>query len=270
MGTGTRASARRKVALVTGGGSGIGRGIALAYAKRGVDVAITGRRLDLLERVAAEVSSVGVRAVPLPADLAEEAGRAGLVSRVLDEFGRLDILANNAGVLQPGSLLGKSSGDIREAVATNLLAPIELTRQALPELARRKGAVVLVASGVSYVPMPYASLYSATKAGLAAFGEALRYELAPLGVRLLLFYPSGTDTDMVRGMAQAAGVSGFPLVSPEVVGERVVRSLARGKQEVYMGAEARLLPLLYRLSPRLVRALYRSQRAIFERMMGGT
>ncbi|MDQ5825809.1 MAG: SDR family NAD(P)-dependent oxidoreductase, partial [Chloroflexota bacterium] len=120
-----------------------------------------------------------------------------------------------------------------------------------------------------HVPLPYASLYSATKGGLSAFGEALRYELRPLGVRLLLVYPPGTDTDMVRGMAQAAGVSGFPLASAERVGESIVTSLAKGRQEVSMGLEARLMPLLYRISPRLVRTLYRSQRAIFERMMGG-
>ncbi|MEA2575732.1 MAG: hypothetical protein QOH93_3030 [Chloroflexia bacterium] len=259
---------KRKVALVTGGGSGIGRSIALALGRRGVNVAIAGRRLDLLEQVAREVSARGVRAVPLHADLTEETGRADLVSRVLGELGRLDILVNNAGVMQRGSLLAKSPGEVRAVVATNLLAPIELTRQALPELARRKGAVVLVASAVSDVPLPYASLYSATKAGVSAFGEALRYELAPLGVRLLLVYPPGTDTDMVRGMARAAGVSNFPLAQSEGVGERIVTSLVKGRQEVRMGAEARLLPLLYRISPRLVRALYRSQRALFEGMMG--
>ncbi|HEX8230808.1 MAG TPA: SDR family NAD(P)-dependent oxidoreductase [Chloroflexia bacterium] len=258
---------KRKVALVTGGGSGIGRGIALALGKRGVDVAIAGRRLDLLEQVAREVSSRGGRAVPFQVDLTEEAGRATLVSRVLEEFGRLDVLVNNAGVMQRGGLLSKSAGEVSAAVATNLLAPIELTRQALSELARRRGAVIIVASGVSHVPLPYASLYSATKGGVSAFGEALRYELGPLGVRLLLVYPSGTDTDMVRGMAQAAGVSGFPLAGAEKVGEQIVASLARGKQEVHMGLEARLMPLLYRISPRLVRALYRSQRALFERMM---
>ncbi len=261
---------RHKVALVTGGGSGIGRGIALALGRRGVDVAIAGRRLDLLEQVAQEVSSRGVRAVPLQVDLTEEAERANLVRRVLGEFGRLDILVNNAGVMHRGSLLSKSPEDINAAVATNLLAPIELTRQALPELARRKGAVVLVASTVSFVPLPYASLYSATKAGVTAFGESLRYELEPLGVRLMLVYPPGTDTDMVRGMAQAVGVSGFPLANSERVGERIVASLAKGRREVRMGLEARLMPLLYRLSPGLIQAVYRSQCALFEQMMGGS
>ena len=85
----------------------------------------------------------------------------------------------------------------------------------------------------------------------------------------MLVYPPGTDTDMVRGMAEAMGVSGFPLASAERVGERLVTSLARGKQELHLGPEDRLLPLLYRISPRLVRALYRSQRATFERIMGG-
>ncbi|HYP18493.1 MAG TPA: SDR family NAD(P)-dependent oxidoreductase [Chloroflexia bacterium] len=259
----------RKVALVTGGGSGIGRGIALALGRRGVDVALAGRRLDLLEAVAAEVSALGVRALPLQVDLAGDAARGELVSRVLGELGRLDILANNAAVMSRGTLLSKSPEQVRAAVATNLLAPIELTRHALPELARRKGAVVLVASTVSRVPLPYASLYSATKAGLWGFGEALRFELEPLGVRLMLVYPPGTDTDMVRGMAEAMGVSGVPLTSAEKVGERIVKSLASGKQELHMGPEDLLLPLLYRISPRLVRALYRSQRALFERMMGG-
>ena len=261
-------SGGRRVALVTGGGSGIGRGIALALGRRGVDVALAGRRLDLLEAVAAEVSSRGVRSLPFQVDLVEDGARGELVSRVLGELGRLDILANNAGVMSPGALLSRSPEAIRAAVATNLLAPIELTRHALPELARRKGAVVLVASTVSRVPLPYASLYSATKAGVWAFGEAVRYELQPLGVRLLLAYPPGTDTDMVRGLA--AGIGGYPLARAERVGERIVRSLARGKEEVVMGPEDALLMLLYRLSPRLVRAVYRKQRALFERMLGGS
>lgn len=260
----------RKVALVTGGGSGIGRGIARALARRGFDIALSGRRGDLLEQVARELSSRGVRAVPLRADLSVETEYAALISRVLDEFGRLDVLVNNAGVMARGTLASKGSSEVKAAVATNLLAPIELTRLALPELERHRGAVIIVASTVSFVPLPYASLYSATKVGVMSFGEALRYELEPRGVRLLLAYPPSTDTDMIRDMRRASGLSRFPLTDPDVVGERIVSALMKGKLEVRMGLENLLLPLLYRVSPGLVRALYRSQRRLFERMASGS
>jgi short-subunit dehydrogenase len=207
-----------------------------------------------------------VCALALPADLSEPGELAGLVERVRAGLGPLDLLVNNAGVLAGGNLSTLTREEIARGVATNLAAPIELTRQALPDLRERRGAVVFVASLMSVVPMPSASLYSATKAGLRAFVESLRYELEPAGVRVILAYPPPTDTDMTRAMAGASGIPRFPRRDPELVGEQIVRALLARRKEIVFGRDL-LLRAIYRVFPGLVRALFRGQRARFERMM---
>jgi len=162
-------------AIVTGGGSGIGRGIAHALARRGVDVALVGRRAERLEAVARELRDRGVQATALATDLAVAEERRSIVERARRALGPVDILVNNAGVMAGGDLSTLSLDEIERAVATNLLAPAELTRQALPDLVARGGSVVFIISSVSLVPLPSAAVYSATKAGLRALGESLRY-----------------------------------------------------------------------------------------------
>lgn len=257
---------RGRVAIVTGGGSGIGRGIALALARRGVDLALVGRRPERLAAVAAEAAVCGVRAVALPADLACGEARDGLLARARAALGPPGLLVHAAGMLAGGSFPGLEARAIERAVALNLVAPLALTRAALPDLAARRGAVILVASLAATVPLPAMALYSATKAGLAAFGEALRHDVAPHGVRVLVAYPPSTATDMTRGMARAAGFPRYRLASAEAIGERIVGALVAGRDDWRGGAGERALVLAQRVAPSLVRRALRGQRARFRRM----
>lgn len=134
----------KRVVLITGGGTGIGRGIALALAKRGFDVGLVGRRPEPLRMVAEEAQEYGVRAAVLPADLADSQERAMVVEQARHELGPLDLLVNNAGTLAGGALARLAPEAIERAVATNLTAPLLMTRLALPDLVARRGAVVLV------------------------------------------------------------------------------------------------------------------------------
>jgi short-subunit dehydrogenase len=254
-------------ALITGGGTGIGRGIALALARRGVDLALVGRRAAPLQRVAAEAMAAGSRALVLPADITDATARRTVVACASAALGRLQLLINNAGVLAGGSLASQSAAGIEAAIATNLTAAMDLTRLALPDLVHTEGAVVLVGSTMSFVPMPYAALYSASKSGLAAMGEALRFELAPLGVRLLAVYPPATRTAMIEGMSDAAGVGRTFQADAEAVGERIVRDLELDRQRDLWGPGERLLVSLHRIAPRLVRWGLATQRHRFARMM---
>jgi short-subunit dehydrogenase len=255
-------------ALITGGGSGIGRGIALALARRGVSMVLVGRRLEALQATAAEVQVLGGLAFPLAADLAHPAQRQALMPQACQMLGEpLECLIHNAGEMVSGPLLERSAEQIEQAVGVNLTAAIDLTRLALPDLIATYGSVVLVGSTAGRMPLPYASLYSASKAGLGAFAESLRYELEPLGVRLLLVYPPNTATAMTRGLAEAAGFGRFPLADPNSVGERIVAALYSQQQELSWASAEWALSGLYRLAPRLVRALFRTQSNRFERSM---
>jgi short-subunit dehydrogenase len=239
----------------------------LALARRGVDLALVGRRPAPLAGVAAEAIALGVRAVALPADLADRAERDALLDRARAALGPPALLVHAAGLLAGGELADLDQITLDRAIATNLAAPLALTRAALPALLAGRGAVILVASLAADVPFPAAALYSATKAGVAAFGEALRHEIGPRGVRVLVAYPPATATAMTRGMARAAGLRSYPLADPDAVGEAIVAALLAGRRSWHGSLGDRALALAHRLAPALVRPLLRSQRARFRRMM---
>jgi short-subunit dehydrogenase len=255
-----------KIALITGGGSGIGRGIALALVRRGVAVALVGRRESALAAVGAEIAALGGRAWAFPADLALSSERLSLPERIHRQLGPIDLLVNNAGLLAGGELAALTPARIEAAIAVNLVAPLVLTQQFLPDLAARRGAVILLGSMMSFVPMPADDFYSASKMGLRGAGLALDYELRQRHIRLLTVYPPGTATALTATMARNAPFR-TPLASPEQVGERVVAALAAGRRELRWGAGERLLTLLHRLLPGLVRPLLARNHAAFVRML---
>ena len=222
-----------------------------------------------LTATARAAAAYGVRAVVLPADVADAATRAALPARAQAALGPIRLLVHCAGVPGGGELGDLAEGALEQALAVNLTAPLDLTRRWLPDLVAGQGAVVLVASETALVPLPAAAVYSAGKAGLRAAAASLRYELAPQGVQVLLVYPPMTATALTRGMAKAAGWPGFPLAQPAAVGERIVRALAAGRTHVPPAPIDRLLAWAYLLAPWLVRAVLGSQRARFRRMFGG-
>ena len=259
------------MAVVTGGGTGIGRGIALALARRGVRVALVGRRLEPLTATMQAVHDLGQAALPVTADLADPAAWPRVIEAVHAQWGPIDTLVHNAGVLAGGPLLDQSTAAIHQCVTTNFTAPIALTRLLLPDLVAQRGRVVLVGSTTSFVPLPYLALYGGTKAGLHQFGVALRHELTPLGIHLLIAYPPATATAMTAAMAaRMRGNTGrhSTLAQPEPIGEAIVRALAAGKQEcVWWGGE-HLLRLLYGMAPGLMTRLLFRQRHRFQAMVG--
>jgi short-subunit dehydrogenase len=254
-------------ALVTGGGTGIGRGIALALARRGVAVALLGRRPAPLALVAGEIAAAGGRGVPVRADLARSEERVRAWHEARQALGPLDILVHNGGVFAGGALESLSSAELEEAVGTNLTAGVDLVRLALSDLRARRGSIALVGSSASTIPLPYATLYSAGKAGLRAFGESLRYELEEFGVNLLMVYPPDTATAMTEGMREAAGFRQHRLAAPDQIGERIAEAIFERQRELRWGAEQRSLQWLYRHAPWLVHMLFRSQRARCARAM---
>ena len=260
-----------RVALVTGGGTGIGRGIALALARRGVSVALVGRRQEPLAATVAELRNLGQSALSVIADLSDPDAWPRVIEQVHGAWGPIDTLVHNAGILAGGALLDQSTATVQQCVTTNFTAPLVLTRLLLPDLIAQRGRVVLVGSTTSFVPLPYLALYGATKAGLHHFGAALRHELTPLGIHLLIAYPPATATAMTAAMAARtrAGTGRQPtLAAPEQIGETIVRVLAAGKREAVWWGGEQLLRVCYRLAPGLVERLLFAQRKRFQTMVG--
>jgi len=188
-----------KRVLVTGGSSGIGLAIAKALLAKCAKVAISGRRSALVSSALTELRGSGGEAFGVVADVGTAEGRTETLRRALDPLGGLDILANNAGGVRAGRLEVTTEAEIEAMLNIDLLAPILLTRAALPSLRASGDAMVVnVTSGIALMGAPFYATYAAAKAGLARFGEALRRELKGEGIHVLTVYPGATDTPMMK------------------------------------------------------------------------
>lgn len=228
-----------KRALVTGGSSGIGFAIARALLAKGAKVVVTGRRPDVLTIAVEGLEADGGFAKGVAADVGTTEGRALTLEQALDALGGLDILVNNAGGVRAGRLENISDADIEAMVAVDLVAPILLTRAALPALRVGGDAMVVnVASGAALVGPPFYATYAAVKAGLARFGEALRRELKGEGIHVLTAYPDSTDTAMMKSnrAGPELGVSREPA---SAVADAITEGIEAGAFEVIRGGETR-------------------------------
>lgn len=174
-----------RVAIVTGGGTGIGRACALALASQGADVVLAGRRPEPLHEVAKEVGNLGRRALPHPCDVSDRAACQSLVEAAMDEFGRLDILINSAGGAPLKDIGEWSEEDWRRIIALNLEAVWNLSQLAAQAmLAVGKGAIVNISSGASLKAMPKSPIYGAAKAAVNSLTSSLAAAWTPQGIRV--------------------------------------------------------------------------------------
>ncbi|WP_051133006.1 SDR family NAD(P)-dependent oxidoreductase [Nocardia paucivorans] len=185
-----------RTALVTGGGSGIGAAVAYALADRGMDVLVTGRRREPLERVVEHRSGVRLQV----GDVSRPADAAAMVEAAVAAHGRLDLLVNNAGFGIPAPLGEIDPDDAMRMWATNVLGPTLLTQAALPHLRASRGAVVNISSTFGAKPAPGISHYAAGKAALEQLTRSWALELAEFGVRVNAVAPGPTESEALVRM----------------------------------------------------------------------
>lgn len=228
-----------KRVLITGGSSGIGLALAKAFLAKGAKVAISGRRPGVVAQAVKEIGQAGSSVWGVVADVATPDGRAATLKQALDALSGLDILVNNAGSVRAGRIENTPEVELQSMIDVDLVAPIMLTRAALPALRASGDAVVVnVASGIALIGVPFYATYAATKAGLARFGEALRRELKGEGIHVLTAYPGGTDTPMMKSN-RAGPELGFSRESASDVADAIVHGVEADAFEVVRGGEAR-------------------------------
>ena len=186
-------------ALVTGASRGIGREIALAFAREGADVAVNYHRQEEAAReVAAAIEALGRRALAVQASVAEVEPVRTMVARVLAEFGHIDILVNNAGFVTLAPVEAMTVEQWDEMLATHLRGTFLVTRQVLPGMLERgSGRIINVASQLGQIGRPWFAHYSAAKAGIIGFTKALAREVAPRGVLVNCIAPGPIETGIV-------------------------------------------------------------------------
>jgi len=181
----SRFSLEGRVAVITGGGTGIGRASALVLAEHGADIVLAGRRLEPLKNTATEIEALGRRALAVPTDVTDPEACRSLVDATVDEFGRLDILLNNAGGGETKSLMKWTDDEWRQVLDLNLSSAWYLSRAAVkPMLSQGKGSIVNISSGASLLAMPQAAIYGAAKAGLNNLTGSMAAAWTRKGVRV--------------------------------------------------------------------------------------
>ncbi len=221
---------RGSVVIITGASSGIGAATARELARRGATVVLAARRMEELQVLAGEIDREGGHALAVPADVTQRSDIDRLVQTVLEAYGRIDVLVNNAGIGAGSSVSDSDDAAMQRIVDVNLLAPARCIQAVLPQMRRQAGGVIVnigsVAGEVASI-----GLYAATKFGLRGLSDALRREFRRDNIAVVLIAPGFIRTPMTVSHKR-------PMPGPEVVARAVVRGIERPRRRI-------IVPWLY-------------------------
>lgn len=202
-----------KVAVVTGGGQGIGRVIALALAGAGADIVLAARSREPLEATRVEIEALGREALVVQADVRREESVQSLAQQALAHFGRVDILVNNAGITGPTALLWEvTPAEWEETFAVNVTGPYLCCRAFLPSMIeRRAGSIIFISSMTGKRPLVGRATYAAGKLALVGMARTLAWETGPYGIRVNVISPGAVEGErverVIREQARVEGIS---------------------------------------------------------------
>jgi short-subunit dehydrogenase len=254
--------------LITGASSGIGRCLAVQAAQAGARVAVAARSADKLDDLVRALTGQGADALAITADVTSGADRQRLLDTVVERWGGLDVLVNNAGVGSWAHFADSKEEILRQIMEVNFFAAAELIRLAIPILTDgNQPAIVNIASMCGRRAMPAWSEYSASKFALCGLTEALRGEMARFDIDVLLVVPGltreGLSTHLLRSSGRA-NIQFHEGMEPERVAGGILRAIRKNRTETVLGRDARWMLRVNRFLPRLVdRLLARRVRKLY-------
>ncbi len=259
-----RYDVRGRVVLITGGSRGLGLVLARELARQGARLAISARDVEDLERARDELEARGAAVLAVPCDVTDQALVAEMVRAVRDHFGRIDVLINNAGIIEVGPMEVMTIEDYEDAMKTHFWAPLYTTQAVLQEMRRRgEGRIVNIASVGGKISIPHLLPYCASKFALVGFSEGLRAELAKDGIIVTTVCPGLMRTGSPRNAtfkgqhraeyAWFAISDSLPVTSmaAERAARQIIDAFKRGDAEVVLTIQAKLAVLFHGLFPGL-------------------
>ena len=246
-----------KTVIVTGGSEGVGAAAARLFAEAGANLMLVARNRKNLEAIAAELRDKA-RVSVFPMDVSDADSCADMVKKTLFEFGRIDVLVNNAGFHVRGDVESATADELARTIDVNLRAPIVLTRLVLPHIREAGGgAIINVASLAGRTPVPGSAAYSASKFGLRAFAFSLAEEIRDSGIKLAVVSPGPIATQFILDDIDKTSDLTFsqPMSSAEEVAQVILDLCGNNQREQAIPAMSGVLTTLAYLMPWLGRAL---------------
>jgi len=231
--------------LITGGSAGIGLAFALKFLELGNEVIVTGRRQAVLNQVKAKYPKLHT----VQSDVADPVQIAALAARVKSDFPKLDVVMNNAGIMLYKNLTAPAAefDGLMAEVNINVGGVITTTSAFIDILRANKGTVINVSSGLAFVPLPAAPIYSATKAAIHSYTQSLRFQLEGTGVEVIELMPPAVKTDMTTELAEGGGT----VISTDELVKQSFALLKAGTLEIRPG-QSKQLAFLRRLAPNFI------------------
>lgn len=242
--------------LITGGSAGIGLAFALKFLDLGNQVIVTGRRQAVLDEVKAKHPKLHI----IKSDVADQAQIIALAARVKTGFPKLDLLMNNAGILVYKNLKTPATdlADLMTEMNVNVGGVIGMTSAFIDILTANKGTVINVSSGLAFVPLPPAPIYSATKAAIHSYTQSLRFQLEETGVEVIEIMPPAVKTDMTAELVEG----GATVITTDELVKQSFASLKGGALEIRPG-QSKQLALMRRIAPDFInRQLWKASKAL--------
>ena len=226
-----------KMALITGGSRGIGKAIALALAEEGVNVAITGRNEEKLKAVAQEIEEKGVKSAYAVFDITSKTEVYGALEKLQKDFGKIDVLVNNAGIAAFGGILEMEDEKWEEIVKTNLFGAYYVVKAVVPSMVERKtGDIINISSTAGLKGNAMTSAYSASKFGLIGMSESMMLDLRKQNIRVTTLMPSTIASDMSKEVLKITDGNPEKVLQPEDFAELVVDLLKLNKRAMLANA----------------------------------
>lgn len=245
-----------KTVVITGASSGFGKGAARAFSERGANLVLAARRENLLVELAAECQQEGRFAIPVPTDVSLPGDVENLWQRAVENFGRIDVWINDAGVGALGRFEEVPLGDHAQVVATNLLGTIYGSYFALKQFRlQQAGILINIASALGKIPAPYYASYTASKYGVVGLSAALRQELCEnkiKDIRVCTVLPMAMDTPFFDHVSNYTGHEPTPippLYDPQDVVEAIVKVAIQPEDEIIVGGAGRVANVAHHVAP---------------------